>query len=434
MFLSMAMTMHKVALIVAYLACASYGRRVQLLKDVTSGDMLNNTEARLRWSKEQSSDRSALAASLLSVHPTRRLEKSVKSKPRSFGRGAPSMISVLGESTPRTTFMQNDQQTSGEERIRLHARVAHAADVSLDPEQAQLREKVLEDAYAKCKDITEAASKSFAFATAFLTEDQARAIWAVYTWCRRTDDIVDSPRAMMSPETMRRDLNGWQKRLHETWDGEVTDTLDLALLDTKTKYPTLEIEPFLDMIKGMVMDTDYGQKRYETWDDMYLYCYRVASTVGLMTLPVFGTAPGYTEEEAKKPAIALGIALQITNILRDVGEDARRGRIYLPQEDMRRFRVTDKQIMAGIVDDNYRNLMKFEIERARDWYKMSHEGIPMLNKASRLGVRAAGDIYAGILEKLEENGYDNFKKRAYVPKPEKLTRLLGSWMTVSQIP
>merc|ERR1719235_2367685 len=111
------------------------------------------------------------------------------------------------------------------------------------------------------------------------------------------------------------------------------------------------------------MDTpELGQDRYETWDELYLYCYRVASTVGLMCLPVLGTAKGYTEEDAKEPAIALGIALQITNILCDVGEDAKRGRIYLPLEDMKRFGVTESQIIQGDLDANYVKLIRFEIQ------------------------------------------------------------------------
>merc|ERR1719454_2862386 len=147
---------------------------------------------------------------------------------------------------------------------------------------------------------------------------------------------------------MMSDLSAWRSRLLKIWEGEAEDLIDVALVDAKRKYPTLELEPFLDMIEGMVMDTpQLGKDRYSTWEELYLYCYRVASTVGLMTLPIMGTAPGYTEDDAKKPAEALGIAFQITNILRDVGEDAVRGRIYLPREDMDRFGVTEKQIFDG---------------------------------------------------------------------------------------
>mmetsp|Transcript_99099 Transcript_99099/g.181781 ORF Transcript_99099/g.181781 Transcript_99099/m.181781 type:complete len:491 (+) Transcript_99099:74-1546(+) len=300
-------------------------------------------------------------------------------------------------------------------------------------DHVEVNSQELEEAYQLCKKITERASKTFYAGTKLMTEDQKKAVWAIYTWCRRTDDLVDCP-PDPSSEKMLAGLNEWRSRLPKVFDGVAYDKLDLAILDTKKRYPTLSIEPFNDMIKGMMMDTEqFGKNRYETWDELYVYCYRVASTVGLMTLPVLGTAPGYTEEEAKAPAIALGIALQITNILRDVGEDAQRGRIYLPKEDMDRFGVTEQQIMNGVVDENYVNLMKFEIQRARDWYAKSHEGIPMLAKHSRLGVQGAGDMYSKILNKLEENNYDNFRKRAYVNKFEKLVTILGSWMTVSQM-
>ena len=185
------------------------------------------------------------------------------------------------------------------------------------------------------------------------------------------------------------------------------------LADTVVQYPDLPIAPFKDMVLGMLMDTPghpLAKDRYETWDDLYEYCYRVAGTVGLMTLPIMGTAPGFTQDDAKKPAEALGIAFQITNILRDVGEDAVRGRIYLPREDMDRFGVTEKQIFDGRIDDNYRELVKFEIARAREYYSQALSGIPMLAPSARLPVRSSLDMYSKILRRIEENEYDNFKK------------------------
>mmetsp|Transcript_10821 Transcript_10821/g.22712 ORF Transcript_10821/g.22712 Transcript_10821/m.22712 type:complete len:392 (-) Transcript_10821:211-1386(-) len=301
-----------------------------------------------------------------------------------------------------------------------------------DPSKASA---VLADAYEQCKKITAVFAKTFYLGTKLMTEEQKTAVWAIYVWCRRTDDLVDGPRAMMSPETMRADLAAWEERLYEVWDGRPEDSLDLALLDTKRRYPDMELEPFLDMIQGMIMDTpQLGQDRYQTWDELYLYCYRVASTVGLMCLPVMGTAKGYTFEQAKEPAIALGIALQITNILRDVGEDAVRGRIYLPLEDLERFGVTEQNLINGVMDENYKNLIKFEIQRARDYYALSQEGIPMLAPEARLSVQAAGDMYGEILNKIEANDYDNFRKRAFVSKFEKFSVLPKSWATVSAMP
>ena len=250
-------------------------------------------------------------------------------------------------------------------------------------------------------------------ARSLMSDAQPKAVWAIYVWCRRTDDIVDSPVAMLQGTArLTQEIEEWEGRLERIWEGIPTDTLDLALADTVVQYPDLPIAPFKDMVLGMLMDTPghpLAKDRYETWDDLYEYCYRVAGTVGLMTLPIMGTAPGFTQDDAKKPAEALGIAFQITNILRDVGEDAVRGRIYLPREDMDRFGVTEKQIFDGRIDDNYRELIKFEIARAREYYSQALSGIPMLAQA-RATVRSSLDMYSKILRRIEENEYDNFKK------------------------
>lgn len=301
----------------------------------------------------------------------------------------------------------------------------------LDPKR---KAEVLEEAYAKCTEITEKFSKTFSAGSKLMTPEQQKATAAVYVWCRRTDDLVDSPRAgMRIAAALEQDLQQWRERLYRIFDeGVATDILDYALIDTKENYPLLDIEPFEDMIEGMVMDTpQLGQARYETFDDLYIYCYRVASTVGLMMLPVLGFASGCTEEDARAPAIALGIALQLTNICRDVGEDFQtRGRIYLPMEDLRRFGVTERQLQERRIDENYINFMKFQIQRARDYYKMAEDGIPALAPEGRLSVQAAAKMYGGILEKIEANDYDNLSKRAYVSTSGKLKRLAQSMIDV----
>ena len=172
---------------------------------------------------------------------------------------------------------------------------------------------------------------------------------------------------------------------------------------------------------------------YESWDELYLYCYRVASTVGLMTMPIMGVAPGSTFDEALEPALALGVALQLTNILRDVGEDRMRSRIYLPQEDLDRFGVSEASLLKGVKDEKYVALLKFQIERAQEGYRQAEDGIPMLAEDARLPVRASLDMYSSILNKIEANNYDNFNKRAYTAKWEKLMMLPTSWIKV-QVP
>jgi len=295
-----------------------------------------------------------------------------------------------------------------------------------DAEALAEREKVLDEAYERCRVITAHYAKTFYFGTSFFSEEKRRAVWAVYAWCRRTDDIVDKPRK--ETVSLRNELAEWRARLNDVYRGLAHDSIDLALVDTFKRYPELSKKPFEDMIKGMVMDLD--QNRFETFDELYLYCYRVSGTVGLMTMPIMGTAPGSTYEEALEPALALGVALQLTNILRDVGEDRVRQRIYIPQEDLRRFGVTEASLLKGVKDDKYVALLKFQIERARKWYKVAEDGIPMLAEDARLPVRASLDMYSSILDKIEKNDYDNFNKRAYTSKVEKLMMIPMSFVKV----
>lgn len=298
-------------------------------------------------------------------------------------------------------------------------------------------DKQVREAYKRCGEITKIFSKTFYFGTTFFSEPKKTAVWAIYVWCRRTDDIVDSPLAtMLGPERMTEDLAKWEKRLERIWENQPTDSLDMALADAKLRYPDLDIVPYKDMIDGMLMDTpghEYYQNRYATWEELELYCYRVAGTVGLMTLPVLGCAPGKTLEQAKEPALALGIAFQITNILRDVGEDALRGRIYLPEEDMKRFGVTDQQIFDGVVNQNYVDLMKFEIERAESYYEKAQSGIPMLAPEARMAVASSLTVYKAILDKIVENNYDNFRKRAYVSKIDKFLLLPEAYFYIQKL-
>lgn len=291
--------------------------------------------------------------------------------------------------------------------------------------------KALRLAYDRCEYVTKTFSKTFYMGTSLMRPEARAHVWAIYAWCRRTDDIVDSPRALMNKAVLENDLKVWRQRLSGIWSGTPADLFDLAMVDTVKSYPSLDMKPFEDMIDGMVMDVPghpQGKMRYESFEELYVYCYRVAGTVGMMTLPILGTAAGWTEEQAKKPATALGIALQLTNILRDVGEDLERGRIYLPQEELSRFGVTEEDLFKCEVTAEYEEFMKFQIQRARDYYEEAATGIEMLAPSARLAVRASLDLYSAILNKIEENGYDNFNKRAYTTKLEKLFILPKSWV------
>lgn len=289
-----------------------------------------------------------------------------------------------------------------------------------------------EEAYEYCRQITAKYSKTFYLGTLLMPLEKRQAIWAIYNWCRRTDELVDGPEAALTtPETLDR----WEEHLESVFSGQPLEAADVALIDTIERYP-IEIQPFRDMIDGQRMDL--YRSRYETFDELELYCYRVAGTVGLMTSPVLGydrgpaTAPWYPPAASsavpEKEAIALGIANQLTNILRDVGEDAQRGRIYLPLEDLARFNYTEDDLFKGIVDDRWRNFMRFQIKRARQFYVDAERGIRALSPDARWPVWAALMLYQGILDVIERNDYNVFTKRAFVPKGEKMLYLPVAWL------
>lgn len=285
----------------------------------------------------------------------------------------------------------------------------------------------IEDSYELCRQITAKYSKTFYLGTLLMPEEKRRAIWAIYVWCRRTDELVDGPRASFTTDET---LDQWEEQLESIFAGIPLEDADVALVDTLERFP-VDIQPFRDMIAGQRMDL--YRSRYETFEELNLYCYRVAGTVGLMTTPVMGvdttvrTAPWdvYRNEQRDptQEAIALGIANQLTNILRDVGEDARRGRIYLPLEDLALFNYTEADLFNGVVDERWRSLMQFQIQRARKFYTSAESGISALSPDARFPVWAALMLYRGILDVIERNQYDVFRKRAYVPGPQKLTYL-----------
>lgn len=198
------------------------------------------------------------------------------------------------------------------------------------------------------------------------------------------------------------------------------DAVVTAWADTRLRC-SIPSELADDLISGVRMDLTVS--RYETWDDLWLYCYRVASTVGLMSMYITGA----DTMDAVPYAVQLGVALQLTNILRDVAEDARAGRIYLPLEDMARFGYTEEMLLAGVVNRDFVRLMQFEIERANALYEAAAPGIAMLPADSRVAVAAASTVYRGILGKIAQAEYDVFSHRAHLSLKEKLKALPGIW-------
>ncbi|WP_414551813.1 15-cis-phytoene synthase CrtB [Anabaena sp. CCY 0017] len=289
----------------------------------------------------------------------------------------------------------------------------------------------VDESYKLCRQLIAKYSATFYLSTLLLSEEKRPAIWAIYAWCRRTDELVDGPGcAMTTPET----LDLWEKQLESIFAGHPVENYDVALADTVRRFP-MDIQPFRDMIAGQQMDL--YRSRYETFEDLYLYCYRVAGTVGLMSTSVMGldetrnTAPWNCQQQPYMPTaeeIALGIAKQLTNILRDVGEDAQRGRIYIPLEDLARFNYTEQDLFKGVVDDRWRSLMRFQINRARQFYTKAERGITYLSGDARWPVWAALMHYSRILTIIERNDYNVFTRRAYVPQWQKLRSLPVAWM------
>lgn len=296
----------------------------------------------------------------------------------------------------------------------------------------KIRPDTLDDAYERCREVTAEYAKTFYLGTKLMTPEKQRAIWAIYVWCRRTDELVDGPNAShITPEA----LDQWERRLEAVFEGRPMDVIDACLTDTVSKFP-VDIQPFRDMIDGMRMDL--VKPRYQTFDELYEYCYRVAGTVGLMSMPIMGCDDDF-EGDLKKvynAALSLGLANQLTNILRDVGEDVQtRNRIYVPLDELAQFGITEEEIIrgglyspsTGEVDDRWKAFMKFQIARAREVFQEAEDGVNCLHADARWPVWSALDVYRKILDSIEANDYDNFSKRAYVPKWEKFAMLPSSY-------
>jgi len=278
----------------------------------------------------------------------------------------------------------------------------------------------LEDAYEICRKETQQWAKTFYLGTLLLPYEKRKAIWAIYVWCRRTDELMDSQEALKkSEEELSDSLNSWEENTKDIFKGIVKTDLDAVLVDTLEKYPQT-IDPYLEMIAGQRMDLT--KFRYKNFDELKLYCYRVAGTVGLMTQNVMGIDAFYEAAswievpDISEAAIALGIANQLTNILRDVGEDRQRGRIYLPQDEIKQFGYSEEELLSGEINKQWKNLMAFQLNRAREWFKTSEEGIKWLSADARWPVWTSLRLYRKILNSIENLDYDVFNNRAYVNK------------------
>ena len=286
----------------------------------------------------------------------------------------------------------------------------------------EVDDKKLRDAYAKCRAMTRHHAKTFYMATRFLPNEKQRGIFAIYALCRYIDDIVDEAEDLLRQQKIAIDdinvqLEHCKHKLEETYRGKKhDDEILLAFSDVLRNYHIPMSLPF-ELLDGVCMDL--YKKRYQIFSELYDYSYKVASVVGLMTSEIFG----YEDPKARDYAVDLGIAMQLTNILRDIGEDLEKDRIYLPAREMGKFGVTEEDLFAHRMNDNFLALMNFQIERARNYYDKSEKGIELLSPDSRLPVYLAHFNYRGILEKIKKNNCNVFTDRAYLNATEKFTIL-----------
>lgn len=253
-------------------------------------------------------------------------------------------------------------------------------------------------------------SKTFYFATGLLPRAKRRAIRSLYAFCRCTDDLVDADGATLA------DIQSWREQVSLGPEQQTNPVLQ-AWAITRAQF-RVDRRYETELIEGVGQDVQF--RPYPTWQSLQEYCYRVASTVGLMSIPIIGLAPRVQFDQAAPYAIRLGIALQLTNILRDVGEDLDRGRIYFPLEDLERFKLSLRDIQRRVFDQRFIDLMRFEISRARQLYHQALPGIAFLARSARVAVTSAALLYAAILDEIEVIAYNVYHKRAFTSTARKV--------------
>ena len=273
----------------------------------------------------------------------------------------------------------------------------------------------LADSYHAAEAVARRCARNFYYSFIILPPERRRAFCAVYAFMRYCDDISDGD---ASVENKSEQLRRWRRQLDAAMAGDCGDSRIMpAFLDTVRRF-SIPARYFHWIIDGAEMDLNHD--RYRTFDDLYRYCFHVASAVGLVCIQIYG----YTDERARRYAEYCGIAFQLTNILRDVREDAEMGRIYLPEEDLGRFGYTPEDLRKGIVDTRFRSLMSFEAERAAEYYAKARDLLPLVDKTSRPALWAMMKIYRGLLGKIVRRGYDVFGGTVRLSTPTKASIVL----------
>ena len=281
--------------------------------------------------------------------------------------------------------------------------------------------------YEQCRDYTRRFARSFYFSSFLLPKDKRAAAYAVYTFCRYADNIVDSENGL-TPESIKEKFSCLNEFLDDIYSRKLVSGSKIisgggfsAFADTVRKY-RIPKKYFTELIDGVCMDME--RSRYKTFPELENYCYKVASVVGLIMTEIFG----YSNKAALPYAVYLGKAMQLTNILRDIKEDCRMGRIYLPTDELKIFEYSENDIAGSVINENFELMMRFNIDRARAYYELASHGFPYLtNDGSRTTVVLMYKIYSGILGEIESYGYDVYSARRYVSTAEKL-RLTGMYL------
>ncbi|PYL02026.1 MAG: squalene synthase HpnD [Verrucomicrobia bacterium] len=268
-------------------------------------------------------------------------------------------------------------------------------------------------------EITRASKSNLAFAFIAMSGARRRDITTFYAFCRVIDDIADDDQR--DPETKRGELALWRQSLRGEAAGE--SVLAKPVRDLMSRYP-ITPEMLEEIITGVEMDIDV--RRYATWDELRLYCYRVASAVGLVSIEIFG----YRNPRCRDYAIALGLALQVTNIIRDVARDLRADRIYLPGEDLARFNYAEEDLRNGVTDARFNQLMNFEADRAENFFAESTKLLPREDHRSMLPAEIMRSIYHALLRRMKVDNFRMFEKDYRLSKTEKAGRAAAQLLKI----
>ena len=268
-----------------------------------------------------------------------------------------------------------------------------------------------------CSRLTRKSRSNFYYSFLFLAKEKREAMYAVYAFCRSVDDIADG---QASGADKQRLLDEWRREIDRCYQGTPGHPITVRLAQSMQRFP-IPKEHFEELIAGVEMDLT--QHRYPTFRELYEYCYRVAGVVGLMCIEIFG----YRNPKAKDYAVNLGVALQLTNILRDVHVDAERGRIYLPQDELARFGYTEEELLRGSYTPTFVELMRFSAARARRYFQNARELLAAEDRRSLVAAEIMGAIYSKLLEAIEASGYHVFDRTITLPTIHKLWIALSVW-------